>query len=208
MSTELLFQERFFTLRVNGETADQILCSKGNWRELGIGYLLSQGRIGCADEILAAEEDEDEVRVRLKGALRPNVFLVERLSALTPFAGKADADDGLIRALGRALQENAPFGRHRAIIRCGGKTAVFDDAGRHNACDKAIGYAALEGWAPRDCILGTSGRLSLEMLGKAACSGIPLLFTLKYPSDLCYQYADRLNLRLVARAASEAPVHL
>ena len=208
MREDMLFQERCFTLRVNGEPAEQILCSEGNWRELSVGYLLSQGRVKSSDDILSVEEEEDTVAVRLKGALRPACFLTDRLSALPPFAVKADADDDLIRSLGRSLQEDAPFGRHRAVIRRGGDTAVFDDAGRHNALDKAIGYAALNGWETRDCILGTSGRLSLEMLGKAACSGIPLLFTLKYPSDLCLQYADRLNLRLVARAASDSPVHL
>lgn len=208
MSRDMLFQERCFTLRVNGEPADQILCSEGNWRELSVGYLLSQGRIDRADNILAAEVEKDAVAVRLKGDLRPACFLTDRLKALIPFAGKAQADNDLIRSLGRVLQEDAPFGRHRAVIRRGEETALFDDAGRHNACDKAIGYAALHGWDARDCILGTSGRLSLEMLGKAACSGIPLLFTLKYPSDLCLQYADMLNLRLVARAASDEPIHL
>ena len=208
MREDMLFQERCFTLRVNGEPVEQIFCSEGDWRELSIGYLLSQGRVGSANDILCAVEEKDAVDVLLKGALRPAGFLTDRLSALIPFASKAEADDDLIRSLGRALQEDAPFGRHRAVIRCGGNTAVFDDAGRHNACDKAIGYAALHGWHTRDCILGTSGRLSLEMLGKAACSGIPLLFTLKYPSDLCLQYADRLNLRLVAKAAGDNPVHL
>ena len=114
-----------------------------------------------------------------------------------------------------ALTAHQPLGRATGAVHAaafcapsGDILCVREDVGRHNALDKAIGYAALNGWHTRDCILGTSGRLSLEMLGKAACSGIPLLFTLKYPSDLCLQYADRLNLRLVARAASDSPVHL
>ena len=45
MREDMLFQERCFTLRVNGEPAEQILCSEGNWRELSVGYLLSQGRV-------------------------------------------------------------------------------------------------------------------------------------------------------------------
>ena len=164
MREDMLFQERCFTLRVNGEPAEQILCSEGNWRELSVGYLLSQGRVKSSDDILSVEEEEDRVAVRLKGALRPACFLTDRLFALPPFAVKADVDDDLIRSLGRALQEGVPFGRHRAVIRRGGDTAVFDDAGRHNALDKAIGYAALAwGYWPQLC--------RFRLVGAIACVG-------------------------------------
>ena len=97
MREDMLFQERCFTLRVNGEPAEQILCSEGNWRELSVGYLLSQGRVKSSDDILTVEEVEDTVAVRLKGALRPACFLTDRLSALPPCAVKADVDNDLIR---------------------------------------------------------------------------------------------------------------
>lgn len=209
MSESTVFQERYFTLRVNGEVIDQIFCSQGHWRELALGYLLSQRRIAHPGGMPKFFEQKDLVELRLDSPLLPTAFLTDRLDALRPFERKAEADETLIRRLGRALQENVPFGRHRAVIRHqSGEEAMFDDAGRHNACDKAIGHALLQGWDLGGCILGTSGRLSLEMLGKAACSGIPLLFTLKYPSDLCKDYADRLKLRLVARAAGESPLYL
>lgn len=204
----LLFQERCITLYINGQPAEQILCSQGNWRELAVGYLLSQGRIERAAAIQAVREESDAIHVTIEGPLRPTSFLTARLDALSPFVQKAEVDIPLIRSLGHALQDNAPFGRHRAVIVYGDQQAMFDDAGRHNACDKAIGHAALQGWPLQNCLLGTSGRLSLEMLGKAACGGLPLLFTLKYPSDLCAEYANRLNLLLVARAAGETPVVL
>jgi len=205
-----LFEERCFTLFVNGQPLELMLCSQGHWRELALGYLLSQGRIGGMQDVENVGETADGqgIDVKTRAPLRPAAFLTARLDALPPFPGKADAEDALIRSLGLALQEDAPFGRHRAVIVCGEKQAMFDDAGRHNACDKAIGHALLSGWNLRDCLLGTSGRLSLEMLGKAASSGIPLLFTLKYPSDLCLTYADRLNLRLIARAASAQPIRM
>jgi formate dehydrogenase assembly factor FdhD len=209
MSEDTVFQERYFTLRVNGEVIDQIFCSQGHWRELALGYLLSQRRIAHPGEMPEVVEQKDLLELHISSPLLPAAFLTDRLDALRPFERKAEADEALIRRLGRALQENAPFGRHRAVIRHqSGEEAMFDDAGRHNACDKAIGHALLQGWDLGGCILGTSGRLSLEMLGKAACSGIPLLFTLKYPSDLCKDFADRLKLRLVAKAAGESPLYL
>ncbi len=205
-----LFEERGFTLRVNGQPLELMLCSQGHWRELAVGFLRSQGRVDGMEDILSVRESEDGRAVDVSTArpLRPATILTERLEALRPFDRLADSDDALIRRLGQAIQQDAPFGRHRAVIVCGENEAMFDDAGRHNACDKAIGHAMMMGWPLKDCLLGTSGRLSLEMLGKAATSGIPLLFTLKYPSDLCLAYARRLNLRLIARAAGEHPVRM
>ena len=55
------------------------------------------------------------------------------------------------------------------------------------------------------CILGSTGRISLEMLVKAAVAGITVFFSRKYPSDIVADWAERLGIALVIRAHSDAP---
>jgi len=73
-----------------------------------------------------------------------------------------------------------------------------EDVGRHNALDKAIGSQVLAGRLPlNDTILMVSGRVSFEIVQKAAVAGIPILCAVSAPSDLAISAAERLGVTLV-----------
>jgi FdhD protein len=97
-----------------------------------------------------------------------------------------------------------------AFARTGGlhATGVFDaggellvareDVGRHNAMDKAIGRMMLDGQVPlAGRILMVSGRVSFELVQKAAMAGAPLLCAVSAPSSLAVQAAERLGMTVV-----------
>jgi FdhD protein len=173
----------------------------------------------------AAARDANVVCVRLAAGARFNRKAMKRNSLATAscgICGKAAIDSVRRRRLAppnRAFRIPAALlcelperlvGTQAIFDRTGGlhAAALFDtrgeliasreDVGRHNAVDKVIGWALLEGRLPlAENVLLVSGRGGFEIVQKAIVAGVPVVACVSAPSSLAVQLARELGLTLV-----------
>jgi FdhD protein len=206
-------------IRVAGEPVAVTMRTPGHDEELALGFLLSEGfqPISAAlPDDLAANTVEATVAEADLGSLRRNFYTSSSCGvcgkgALEAVAVEAPAIESdltlsvdLVAALPDALRAAQP-----TFAATGGlhATGLFDpsgellclreDVGRHNAMDKIIGWAHTEGLLPlRSCVLCVSGRLSFELVQKAAVAGCPILVAVGAPSSLAIELAQDRGITL------------
>jgi FdhD protein len=135
-----------------------------------------------------------------KASLDEVALRAEPIPAGTPVVARATIlglPDSL-RAAQRAFEETGGLHASGLFSPSGELLVLREDVGRHNALDKVIGSQVLAGRLPlSDTILMVSGRVSFEIVQKAAVAGIPILCAVSAPSDLAISAAERLGVTLV-----------
>ena len=104
----------------------------------------------------------------------------------------------MLRAAQRAFDETGGLHAAGLFTPRGELIAIREDVGRHNAIDKLVGAQLLAGALPlHDRVLMVSGRVSFEIVQKAAVAGVSILCAVSAPSDLAIETAERLGMTLV-----------
>jgi FdhD protein len=206
-------------IRVNGEPVAVTMRTPGHDEELALGFCLSEG-IQPAEARLPVDLAANTVEVDAPGfdpaTLRRNFFTSSScgvcgkgaLEAVAVEAPPVEAGWTVSRDLVGSLPERLREGQG-AFAATGGihATGLFDregtllcareDVGRHNAMDKVVGWAFGEHRLPlTDAILCVSGRLSFELVQKAAVAGCPVLVAVGAPSSLAVELAADRGLTL------------
>jgi FdhD protein len=223
-TTDYIAEEKPLHLFVNNTYWATILCSPANLKEMAVGHLLSEGILKSTAEIdeVNVKEAEDSCYVKLKPEVKvENRIKLSRLHAriVTSACGSGSPyqytrkpakvtskltvkAEVLFKAVNQLNFKSELFRRtggvHAAAI-CktdGSIVALAEDVGRHNAVDKAIGMAALSGADFRECFLVSSGRLSGDVVFKAAQVGLPIIGSLAAALSSGIEMAEQANLTL------------
>jgi FdhD protein len=117
------------------------------------------------------------------------------------FTVTADIVVGLpdrLRAAQRVFDRTGGLHAAGLFTAAGEPIAVREDVGRHNAVDKVIGEQLLADHLPLpDAVLQVSGRVSFEIVQKAAVAGIPVLSAVGAPSSLAVEAGERLGVTVL-----------
>jgi FdhD protein len=210
-------------LSINGNPFVSIACSGSDFRELALGHLLAEGVIANAAEVTSLEIDEAALTINAVTVQTDE--MIDRLFRIRSIASGCGqgpgegAEEGLegIEAIPRV---SAPLvtglmtdflrfsethklthGVHSAALYSteGERLAFFEEIGRHNAVDKVLGRALVSGTELSRCMLFSTGRLSSEIVLKAARAALPVLVSRAAPTTRAVEIARRCNIMLIGR---------
>jgi FdhD protein len=205
-------------IRVDGRALAVTMRTPGDDEDLALGFLLGEGLIDGVREA-APPADLAVNTVEVAGPLlREPSARSFFTSSSCGVCGKGALEEVAVQSAAavagpvveRALLADLPERlRQPAFARTGGlhATGLFtaggellcarEDVGRHNAMDKVVGWALREGLVPlHPHVLCVSGRLSFELVQKAAVAGAPILVGVGAPTSLAVSLADDRGLTL------------
>lgn len=208
-------------IRLDGTPLAVVMRTPGNDAELALGFCITEG-IVTGPEQVAAVEDQGEGRWEVQlvsgvtvdpGQFQRNFYASSscgvcgkasidaiRVTGAFPPAGPKVSREVLLGLPDRLIEVQPAFrstgGIHAAAAfeADGTLVAVREDVGRHNAVDKLVGHLAAIRWPIRDLGLLVSGRVSFEIVQKAAVAGLSLVCGVSAASTLAVELAEELGM--------------
>ena len=216
-------REQPLTVTVNGERFLTLLCSPQKLEALVVGYLWMEKVIASPEEVAGLDvsvvDGRAEVTLthpvtlpteriltsgcgggitfRIDHRLFPRLHSTLRIAPEQVAARMRD----LIAA---AVHYKESRGIHGAALADTERLLVVaEDVGRHNAVDKVKGEALLRGIPTEDRLLLSTGRVSSEMLLKAARMGVPLVASRTSPTEMAVALAEQLGITVCGYVRSD-----
>lgn len=217
------------TIVVDGQELVTMLCSPFDLKPLAVGCLFSEGVLKSREEIKKVTVDNRRgvVRVETRAGRGADPEVLKKrivpsgagkgasfyrlgeaqagLSAESGFCMRAESVLALVDQFQHGSElRRATHGVHGAAL-CDSKRILMfaEDIGRHNAIDRIIGRCVLADVPGGDHGLIFSGRISSEMLLKAARRGFPILISVAAPTGVAVRMARDIGLTVVGRVWGE-----
>ena len=215
-----LLSEHKTNIFIGSRLAMSVVCTADMLPELAVGRLISERVINDISDIeyIYVCESGERIEVILNKNTTVSLAVPETLSCCsdnkTYLYGiaefqpmeKVNIDSAEIFKIILAAAEDTSLhkstsGTHSCIlVQNGNIISVFEDIGRHNALDKAVGYMYLNNIQPSDCAVYITGRMPIDMVRKCITAKIPLVITKSVPTNEAVEMAAKYGVTLVCRA--------
>jgi len=218
-ATDPVMVEETIELLVNGTRLSSIVTTPDLHKELAVGYMVTEGAIKTRADIESVEEKDGGVIVTIRSFEHFDVWYELRSSGCIGLNWeKRDDDivlpveqtfrtDVLLESMKHIydVTQDKTGGAHSAsLVDADGNLRYKAlDIGRHNAIDKVVGMAFLNGDDLSKMFLVSSGRQPAGMVMKAARAGVPLIITKSAPISSGIDSALRANITLCCYATRE-----
>lgn len=207
-------RESLVRLHINGREWAAVMATPHQLDLLVIGFLSSEGVIrglsdirrivvcpsGTCVEVWLRDVTIEPPAVRvITSGCGGGITFSDLTEGITPIQSELRVTPGQLGRLLFRLQEGQRTrGVHTAGLAEGEDVlAVVEDVGRHNTIDKLWGYCLTQGIATAGRILLSTGRISSEMLNKAARMGVPVVASRTAPTTLSVALAEAWRITLV-----------
>ncbi len=213
--------EHIMEIFLNERLIVRLVCTPDNLEELVMGRLLSSGYITGQEDVECIYICENGQRAKVY--LSKEIVLEESMkveqTCCTANRQIWNPQDNMMKRLPKAYYSaqwifgladefakgskihKRTKGTHSCILMYDGKIVYgAEDIGRHNALDKALGFAVINGYEREKCILFTSGRIPVDMAEKVVRAKIPVLVSKAVPTNMAVRMAKEYNLTLICKA--------
>lgn len=213
-----VIDESLVRIHVNGQELATFMCTPHDLDLLALGFLRAEGIIQARQDVrlvhvcpsrTCVEVWLHKAEVALPG--RPiltsgcggGVTFDDLSQRVPPLASERRVEpqqivDGMRQLMAAATLYKETRGVHISALSDGQQLLVTaEDVGRHNTVDKLWGYCLQHGAEPADHVLLATGRISSEMLNKAAKMGVPVVASHTSPTSLSVRLAQEWNILLI-----------
>lgn len=179
---------------LNGEHFVDMLCTPRDLECLVYGHLFAEGVIRRKADVRKLKITEHRADI----VLEPNVQIEEKIELQKKVLLHPQ---DIFDAVGAFHSQSGLFSDTGGVHNCAlhhsnGDRIFMEDLGRHNAGDKALGKAVLEGWDLSQVYMITSGRVPKYMAQKAINTGVSIIISKSPPTDQAVELARANNLTL------------
>jgi FdhD protein len=221
---DVLVDEAPVEFRLGGVPLAVLMRTPGHDEQLGLGFAITEGIVLGPQEVVGVTHTGSDSGDRYDLVIADGIVIDPEqfrrnlfTSSSCGVCGKASID--AVRVAARHVPEGPVIDRSTlsalpdrmrdaqagfeatgsihaasAFDASGTLLATFEDVGRHNAVDKLVGHLAVREWPLAAVVMMVSGRISFEMVQKAAVAGIPIICGVSGASSLAAELGEELGM--------------